>query len=315
MKKIIKIAVGGGKGGVGKSLVASSLAIFFSKKKKVVAVDCDASTPNLNIWLGEISSWRKVEKVSVSEKARVASKRIPLEKYKNCPSKCPFGAMEIKNGKLAINRFLCEGCGACLNFCPDKMIKMVKSRSGEIRIKKTKFGFYLVSGKLYPGEASSGKIVSLTKERAEGVIDKIKEKEIIEILDSPAGVGCSVTATFRDADFAVLVTEPSLAAFSDLEKSISVADHFSINWHLVINKWDINKQISKKIERKYKGKILGHISYDKKIIESVSNLKPVVEKRILAKKELSLIYENFKKRISSNKKRSRYRQIWREGGC
>ncbi len=300
MKEVIKIAVGGGKGGVGKSMVASSLAYFFSASgKSVVAVDCDADTPNMHLWLGLKGGWAEKEKISVSKKAVFLPKSgTNYKEYESCAKKCPFGAMEIKNKKLEVNKFLCEGCGSCLDFCPKGTIKLKDVKNGEIRIMKTKFGFPLVSGSLYSGESGSGKIVSEVKTRADMVAEKKKAKKVFEIIDSPPGTGCPVSASFRDARFAVLVVEPSVSSLSDLKKSISVADHFSVKWFLTINKWDINKRNSRKIESQFRGKIIGKISYDKKIVEAISNLRPIFKTSLPAKKELFSVYENLEKKIS-----------------
>ena len=74
--KFKKITIASGKGGVGKSMVVSCLAMLFAKKYKVVAVDCDVDAPNLAIWLNEMGNWPKVEKISTSEK--------PVFDYSKC---------------------------------------------------------------------------------------------------------------------------------------------------------------------------------------------------------------------------------------
>ena len=154
----VKLVISSGKGGVGKSMLASALAMLFSKEKKVIAVDCDVDAPNLAIWLNEVKNWEKTRRVSTSVKAVVDYKKC--NGCGLCAQKCHFGAIKMKNGKPVINPFLCEGCGVCEVVCPQKAIHMRPVKNGEIKEKKTKYGFPLVVGQLYPGETGSGKIVS-----------------------------------------------------------------------------------------------------------------------------------------------------------
>ena len=163
-------------------------------------------------------------------------------------------------------------------------------QNAEIRIKKDVHGFPLVSAQLYPGQTGSGKIVEEIKKRAE------KFDHEIMILDSPAGTGCPVIAALKDADFAVLVTEPTPAAFSDLNRVLTVVDHFQIPFGIVINKWDINPPLTQKIEKEFSGKILGKITYDKKIFEAIANLTPIMKTGLPAVEEIRLCLSSLTKK-------------------
>lgn len=111
------------------------------------------------------------------------------------------------------------------------------------------------------------------------------------VLDSPAGTGCPVIAALKDADFAVLVTEPTPAALSDLQRVLTVVNHFQIPFGVVINKWDINPELTQKLERKFSGKILGKITYDKKIFEAIANLTPIMKTNLTVKEEIESIFK------------------------
>ena len=114
-RKKIKIVIASGKGGVGKSMLSSALAMLFSKEYKIVAVDCDVDTPNLAIWLNEVGNWKEIKKISVSKKPIIHNDKCG-DNCKKCVGKCKFGALYIKDNKLRVNPFLCEGCGACQFF-------------------------------------------------------------------------------------------------------------------------------------------------------------------------------------------------------
>ena len=282
----MKIVVASGKGGVGKSMLASALILLFSKEKKIVACDCDVDAPNLGLWLG-INEYDIIEKISTSEKAFVSKKKcVGCEK---CKEVCPTGAIEIKeNGEVEINPFLCEGCGVCELVCPANAIKIKAVKNGEIRINTTKYNFPLISGKLYPGESGSGKIVEELKRKAE------EFKYEIAIFDSPAGIGCPVIASVRGSDFAILITEPTPSGFSDLNRILEIVNHFQIPYRIVINKWDINPMLSRKIEKWSKEKFLGKISYDKKVIDCIVNLKPITKSDSKVVNEINRIFDNFR---------------------
>ncbi len=272
-------------------MLTSSLAILMAEEN-IIAADCDVDAPNLAIWLGEPENWKKVEKISVSEKPVIDSNNLTEKKAKECAGKCRFNALEVKKGTLKLNPFLCEGCGACEVFCPRGTVKMKSVENGEIRFKESKHGFPLISGHLYPGETGSGKIVSEIKGRSSGIA-----KGGVMLIDSAPGTGCPVIASLRDADSVLLVTEPTSSSFSDLKRALRAVDHFNIPWYGVINKWDINKELSEEIEAWMGKRLLGKISYDKEIFKSVSRLTPIVKTNLKAKKEIEKIFNNFVKKI------------------
>jgi len=288
-----KLAIVSGKGGVGKSMLTSSLAILFSKdKKKILALDCDVDAPNLSVWLGEPNKWKKVKEISVSEKPIINNKKLTKKEAEICARKCKFSALNVVKGKLKLNYFLCEGCGACEYFCPPGTIKFKPVINGEIRIKTTKYGFPIISGHLYPGETGSGKIVTEIKQKAEEF-----NKEII-LIDSAPGTGCPVIASLQDSDFVLLITEPTPSGFSDLKRVLEVVNHFKVPWAVVINKYELNKKLATKIKKWAKAKFLGSISYDKNIFKAISNLTPIMETNLKAKKEITKIYNKLKEQIN-----------------
>ncbi len=289
MKKKFKIAVASGKGGVGKSLLASSLAMLFSQDKKVVAVDGDVDAPNLHLWLGQSEIWDRTEKVSTNERAIIDLKKC--NGCGKCVEICAFKAIKMINGKPQVDPFFCEGCGACEAVCPVKAITLERIENAEIKTKKNVHGFPLISAQLYPGQTGSGKIVDEIKKRAE------KHNYDIMMVDSPAGTGCPVIAALNGIDFAVLITEPTPSGFSDLKRVLTVVNHFKIPYGVVINKWDINKDVSKEIREWSKDKFLGEIDYDKRVFQAIAQLKPILKTDLPAKSQIKTIYDKLIKQI------------------
>lgn len=265
------ITILSGKGGVGKSSITASLAVLLAERENIVAVDCDVDAPNLALLLG-VKSFEKEEEISTNYKAFVN------EKAKNCKEivdVCTFSAISWneKKGLPEINRFLCEGCGACQLLCPQG-IEIKKVKNAIIGEAKTDYGFSVVSGQLKMGESGSGKVVDVVKSRAE------KKGADIMVVDSAAGIGCPVIASIRGSDFVLAVTEPTPPALSDLKRSLKVVEHFRIPYGIVINKYDLNEEFGKKIEKFAEGKkvpILGKIPYRKDFVKAVVKMRPVIE--------------------------------------
>jgi len=278
-----KIAIASGKGGVGKSMLASSLAWLFAQEKSIVAVDCDVDAPNLHLWLGEDEVWDKIEKISTNEMAVIDHDKCQV--CQKCVDICAFGALKKINGRIEVNKFLCEGCGACEAVCPHRAISLKRVKNAEVRIKNDVYGFSLISAQILPGQTGSGKVVEVIKKQAE------KYSADMMVLDAPAGIGCPVIAALQNIDLAVLITEPTPSGLSDLNRVLQVVDHFKIPFGVIINKWDINQSVSQQIAKEFSNKILGKISYDQKIFQAISSLKPIMTTDLKSKQEIKLIFK------------------------
>jgi len=284
----MKIVVASGKGGTGKSMLASSLTLLFSKITSVVACDCDVDAPNLGLWLG-VTTYDSIESITTSERAKINSERcIGCGK---CFENCAFGAVEKIDSIFTINPLLCEGCGVCQLVCPTKAIDLASVMNGEIKIKKTIWGFPLISGQLKPGESGSGKIVQELRKRA----DKLSCD--VMILDAAAGIGCPVIASITGCDYAVLVTEPTPSGLSDLRRVLEIVNHFKVPYGIILNKWDINPEVSEKIEEWSGDRFLGKISYDREVVNSIVNLRPVILSKSKVKNEIREIFEKIRESV------------------
>jgi len=295
MKKII---IASGKGGVGKSMLTSTLCQLFVQKKSITAVDADVDAPNLHLWLGEDENWDKKEKISTNELAVI--NHTKCRGCKKCLNICAFDALKEVNGRIEVDKFLCEGCGACQAVCPHGAISMKRVKNAEIRLKNNVHGFPLVSAQILPGQTGSGKVVEEIKKRTRKYSHKGKSPAELMIIDAPAGTGCPVIAALQDADLAVLITEPTASGLSDLKRVLRVVKHFKIPFGVVINKWDINSKTAEKIESEFKNHFLGKISYDKKIFQAIAQLKPIMETDLKAKGEIKAIFKKLNQDYLNN---------------
>ena len=269
----MKIAITGGKGGTGKSMVATSLAVEFAQSKKTILVDADVECPNDHLLLS----------VKKKEFAKVYQS-IPKWDFDKC-NKCGKCALVCKQNAIvfvkdkypAFVKDICIGCKACIIVCPQKAISETKKQIGIIYMGKN-YKVNLISGELKLGELASGEVVAEVRKCAEKISRKLKAKVVL--IDSAAGVGCPVIASLVGTDYIIGVTEPTPSALHDLKRVLYLAHHFQIKHGIVINKYDLERKFCSKIEKFAKENnipVIGKIPYRKDFVDSTIKMKPVVE--------------------------------------
>ncbi|MCD6096919.1 ATP-binding protein [bacterium] len=269
----MKIAITGGKGGVGKSMVATSLATEFAKINKTMLIDADAECPNDHLLLSI-----KRKKYTDVYQAIPKWNFKKCKKCGKCASVCKQDAIIFVKGKYpAFVKDACIGCMACKNVCPYGAITEAKRKIGTIYTGK-KYNINLISGELKLGELPSGEVIAKLRKHADRINKKLKASTII--IDSPPGIGCPVIASLVGTDYIIAVTEPTPSALFDLKRVLYLAKYFKIEHGIVINKYDLAKNFSKEIEKfakKNKIEVLEKIPYQKDFINSTIKMKPVVE--------------------------------------
>ncbi|MGB3988739.1 MAG: ATP-binding protein [Minisyncoccales bacterium] len=269
----MKIAITGGKGGVGKSMVAVSLSVEAGKREKVMLVDADVECPNDHLLL---SIKRK--------RCSIVYQTIPKWNFEKC-IKCGKCALSCKQNAIAFveGRYpafvsdLCIGCKACMIACPVGAITESKKEIGTVFTGKN-YGVNLVSGELKLGELASGEVVAELREHADRINERIKAELVI--IDTPAGIGCPVIASLIGTDYIVAVTEPTPSALFDLKRVLYLANHFKINHGIVINKFNLERGFCSEIEEFAKREnipIIGKIPYRKDFVRSTIEMKPISE--------------------------------------
>ena len=260
-----QIVVASGKGGTGKTSIVAS----FASLTNAVFTDCDVDAPNLHLILKpeiiEKILYEGMEVAEINEEECI--------KCGACQKACRFGAIE--NYRVVNEK--CEGCGVCTLVCPVNAIEMKKRITGHIFVGNTRFGKFIY-GLLSAGEEASGKLVNQVRKKAEEIAKK-EDKNFI-IIDAPAGIGCPVIASIGNTDLVVIVAEPTMAAIHDMERILNVAEHFNVATVVVVNKYDINKEMTEKIEEFCKEKnveVVGKIPFNKKFTEAMVKGMNIVE--------------------------------------
>ncbi len=262
-----QIAVISGKGGTGKTSLVASLAAL--AKGRAVIADCDVDAPDLHLIL----------RPEITEKrVFLGIKRAVIDPSKctlcgSCEEHCRFGAVCAS----AIDPLLCEGCGVCKLVCPAEAVSMVDRLSGYAYISQTRFG-PLVHADLFPGEEASGKLVAMIREMAREIAASRKLELVL--IDGSPGIGCPVIASLVGVDLALVVTEPTISGEHDLERILGVTEHFRIKAAVCINKYDLNLDVSRRIEdicRERSIEVAGKLPFDPVVVEAMVLGEPVVQ--------------------------------------
>jgi MinD superfamily P-loop ATPase len=170
--------------------------------------------------------------------------------------------------------------------------------SGHWFVSETRYG-PLVHARLIPGEENSGKLVALVRQKAKALAEEKALKYIIT--DGPPGIGCPVISSLSGATMALLVAEPTMSGVSDLERAVGVCNHFGIPAAVCINKYDLNEEIGREIERycSQRGiELVGKLPFDEAFVEAISKGVPVVEySKGSIRNEIERIWETIATRV------------------
>jgi len=264
MKQIVILS---GKGGTGKTFVSASLACL---AENAVFADCDVDAANLHLLLApEVKETHEFKGGRVAELNESACTGCGI-----CVEHCRFDALSMKDGLAVVDSVACEGCGVCGLVCPTEAFSFRTSDAGRWFKSDTKFG-PMLHAQLFAGEENSGKLVQQVRSNARSTGEQ-QERDWV-VIDGPPGTGCAVMSAMTGVDMVVLVTEPTTAGVHDVKRVINVAMHFGIPVGMVINKSTINPQVARELRsfaEEKKIRYLGEVPYDKRIVDSVADLKP-----------------------------------------
>ena len=262
-----QLAVISGKGGTGKTTLT---AAFASLAENAVIADCDVDAADMHLILKPRVLVK--EDYYGLEVARI-DPELCIECGK-CREFCRYGAV---TENLEVDPYNCEGCAVCTIVCPEGAISMEKRISGHVFSSETRFG-PMAHARLGIGEEASGKLVSAVRSNAKKLAEQYY-KDLI-IIDGPPGIGCSAIAAITGTGLVLVVSEPTVSGIHDLKRVFELAAHFQIPVVVCINKYDINEDNTRLIEKfctELEILVIGRLPYDDIATKAMLQEQTVIE--------------------------------------
>jgi len=269
MKEIVVIS---GKGGTGKTSISASFA--YLESAEAVICDCDVDAANLHLLLDADFSHQEdffSGEIAVIDKDKCTN-------CGDCYSVCRFDAITQTEDFCEVNPINCEGCWYCSRVCTHEAITMKTQKAGDLFISKIKNNGVMVHAKLGFGAENSGKLVAKVRQIGKSIATKENKKYIIT--DGSPGIGCPVISSLSGANLVVLVTEATISGLHDLERVYKLVKTFKIDAVAIINKYDLNSDMSRKIEEflvSENVEVVAKLPYDETFSKAMAEGKTILE--------------------------------------
>jgi len=268
MKEITVIS---GKGGTGKTTLTAALA---SLGNNLVLSDNDVDAADLHLILRPV-----ILESHCFEGSWLASINPDLcSNCGICSEHCRFDAISLDtHGIRSINPFKCEGCRLCERVCPSAAISSTRSTNNSWYISDTRMG-KMTHAMMGPGGENSGKLVTEVRTKAREIAKEVEADIILN--DGPPGTGCPAIASITGTDRVLLVMEPSKSSLHDAQRVIELVQQFQIPVFVIINKWDINAEMTVQIEKYLEENaipLLAKLPFREIFVEAMIKGKTIVE--------------------------------------
>ena len=275
----MKIAIASGKGGTGKTTLSTNLASYLAEKGKVVLTDLDVEEPNSGLFInGNIV--RKEDKFNM----------IPEWEQEDCTlcglcqEVCNFHSVIQLGTQIMVFPELCHSCYACSELCPTSVLPMVPRKMGKLKHYQNG-NLNFVESMLNIGEEKAVPLISQTIE----YVDEHFSDEMIKLYDAPPGTSCPVIEATKDADFVILITEPTPFGLHDLKLTVDTMKKLKKRFGIVINRFGIGNDDVLKYCHEEKIPILAKIPNDRHIAELYSRGELIYKKIPEVKQQLKNI--------------------------
>jgi len=277
------ISVASGKGGTGKTLVATSLAMALAGEHRVQLLDCDVEEPNDHIFI-KPSIERRID-------ACIPVPVIDEEKCSHCgkcAEVCVYHALAVLDKLVMTFPQLCHGCGACSYLCPEKAITEEPRTIGVVEIGKAD-GIEFIQGVLNVGEAMAPPVIRQVKSHI--------RNDAVVVIDTSPGTSCPVVEAIRDSDFCLLVTEPTPFGKNDLELAVGVVRMLGIPCGVLINRSGKGDHLIEEYCRRENIPVLMKIPLDMEIARLYSKGIPLLSGKPEWKAPFLGLFAEIKRRV------------------
>jgi MinD superfamily P-loop ATPase len=253
---MIRIAVASGKGGTGKTTVATSLALLLARRSSVHFLDCDVEAPNGALFLRpaiDVTAQVTIPVPAVDESV--------CDHCGECSAFCRFHALATTPRRVLVFPELCRGCGGCALVCPKGAISGKPRSIGQIA-EGSAGAVRFTQGTLNTGEIATVHLIHTVRRRESAA-------EVV-IVDCPPGTGCPVVAAVEGADWVVLVTEPTPFGLNDLSLAAEMTRHIGLRTVVVINRDEPGDDRIDRFCASAGIPIIGRIADDRRVAEAYS---------------------------------------------
>jgi MinD superfamily P-loop ATPase len=263
----VLIAIASGKGGTGKTAVATALAQTLARTGlSVSCLDCDVEAPNAHIFLRpDFLESKPVEMLIPQVDATLCSG------CGECARVCQFHAIVVLGGQTLVFPELCHGCGSCTLVCPEGAINEMSRTMGILKGGLSLDGINFGHGVLNVGEPMAVPVITQLKKWRD-----YKDAEVV-ILDSPPGASCPVVESIRGANFVLLVTEPTPFGLHDLHQAYELTRELDIPAGVIINRDGIGNSDVEGYCREVGLPVLLRIPLEREIGEGLAQGKTLLE--------------------------------------
>jgi len=257
------VSIASGKGGTGKTLVATSLAYALKGIMPVTLLDCDVEEPNDHIYMRArlVDSQPVTVSVPYVDESRCTHCGM-------CHDVCAFNAIAVMGSAVLVFKELCHGCGACTRFCPVGAITEVPHEIGVVE-EGDADGIRFFDGVLTIGQPMAPPIIRRVKRYA-GV-------DGVTIIDASPGTSCPVVEAVKGSDFCVLVTEPTPFGLNDLRLAVETMRELGLPHGAIINRVGVGDSRTEDYCRAEGIPVLMTIPLDERIARSYSRGVPLLE--------------------------------------
>ncbi len=284
----MRIAVASGKGGTGKTTLSANLASYLSKERNVVLVDLDVEEPNAGLFVS-------AGLVRKEDRFRLIPEWIEdrCTLCGNCREVCNYNAVIQLGPAILVFPQLCHGCFACSELCPSSALPMVSHKMGELQhYQNGKMRF--IESRLDIGQEQATPLISQTIE----YIDDHFPDDIIKIYDSPPGTSCPVIEATKNADYVILVAEPTPFGLHDLTLAVDVMKKLKREYGVVINRHGTGNDGVLNFCKNEHIPVLAKIPDDRRIAELYSRGELIYQEIPEVRRQLEQIRNHLMKNVS-----------------
>ncbi len=260
---MVSIACASGKGGTGKTTIATNLAVVLAKSTPVQLLDCDVEEPNSHLFLYP----QDVLEEDVGVLVPTVDESL-CSRCGRCADHCRFNAISLLGDYVLVFEELCHSCGVCSYVCGEGAVSEMKRTVGIIRRGWAR-DVDFVGGRLNVGEAIAVPVIS----RVKGEVDDDR----LVLIDAPPGTTCPTVEAVRGVDLCLLVTEPTPFGLGDLQMAVAMCRKLGVPVAVIVNRHDLGDERTERYCAQECIPVLARLPWDRDLAEAYARGRLVID--------------------------------------